>query len=221
MNDLIQLHTFEPQDVALLERELRARLQARWLHPWACLEVAITGPWRPADLWPGAPERLIWTSTFTLPEGGLLTADGELAAAERDTLARRRAPVTAAELLAPAFAAGLAVWHSDAGRSVFVSLWRDRRLRHSLRLEPGVQSVRCDGERVLIEAPPRHLPEGDRTGVLLGGWQRFLGEPLRMEGASRLMFVDTLAALTGDSPDEVLIARGEWSSEPARAVAGK
>lgn len=221
MTDLVQLHTFEPQRYTDLQRALRARLDVRWLHPWAALNVSIAGPWRPAELWPGAPERLVWTSTFSLPEGGLLTADGELAAAEVGTLGRRHAPITPAEFLAPTFGAGLAIWHSDAGRSVFVSLWRDRRLRHSLRLEPGVQVVRCDGERVMIEAPPRHLPEVDRAGVLLGAWARFLGEDLPVEGVQRLLFADTLADLTMASPEEVLIGRGEWCLEPERAVAGK
>ena len=221
MNDLIQLHTFEPQDRALLHRELRPRLERAWLHPWAALNVAIAGPWRPADVWPGSTERLVWTSTFSLPAGGWLSADGELSAAEGGTLARRQAPVTAAELLAPAFAAGLALWHSDAGHTAFASLWRDRRLRHSLRLETGKRAVRCDGERVIVEAPPRHLPEVDLTGVLLAAWARFLGEPLPVEGVERLLFVDALANLTAEQADEELIGRGEWCDEPQRAVAGK
>lgn len=221
MNDLVQLHTFEPQRYGDLKRALRARVDDRWLHPWAALDVAIAGPWRPAEIWRGAPERLVWTSTFTLPEGGLFTADGEQAAALIGTLGRRQAPVTPAELLAPAFAAGLAIWHSDAGQSVFVSLWRDRRLRHSLRLEPGVQVVRCDGERVVVEAPPRHLPEVDRAGVLLGAWSRFLGEPLPVEGMDRIVFADTLAELTREAPELELIGRGEWADEAQRAVGGK
>jgi hypothetical protein len=221
MNDLVQLHTFEPQSVGLLERELRARVDPRWLERWAALDVALSGPWRPADRWPGAAERLVWTSTFRLPEGRLFSTDGEREAAGTNGIGRRQVPATAAELLAPAFGAALALWHSDAGQSVVASLWRDRRLRHSLRVDSGVRAVRCDGERVIVEAPPRHLPEIDRAGVLLAAWARFLGEPLPLDGADRFFFADALAELTAGVPDVSLVAPGAWYRELVRAVGGK
>ncbi|GDX80159.1 hypothetical protein LBMAG42_19700 [Deltaproteobacteria bacterium] len=205
--DLVQLHTLEPLSAARLSRELASRVDERWLQPWATLDVAVSGPWRPADVWPGRLERLVWTATFVYPEGGFFTPEGELSAGALGTLARRQAPIHPAELVAGAFASALVVWHSDAGRSAYAAVWRERRLRWSLRLDESRGLVRCDGEKVISESPPRHLPEQDRTGVLLAGWQRLLGEPLPLEGHDRLLFVDTLAALTGDADPEQLYGR--------------
>lgn len=211
--DLVQLHTFEPLSAELLLRELRARVDLRWLHRWAALDVSIAGPWRPVDVWPGSLERLVWSATFTYPEGAFFTPEGEGLAGGLASLGRRQAPVHPAEIVAGAFGAALVIWHSDPGRSAYTSVWRERRLRWSLRLDDAARVVRCDGERVIVEAPPRHLPEGDRAGVLLAGWQRFLGEPLPVEGPARLTFADTLEALTADSPGETLAVRGHWDGD--------
>lgn len=213
--DLVQLHTFEPLTADRLVRELRARVDLRWLPRWAALDAAIHGPWRPAEHWPGALERLVWTASFSYPEGGFFTAEGEGAAAAIGTLGKRQAPVHPAEMVAGAFGAALVLWHSDPGRSAYAAIWRERRLRWSLRLDDRARSVRCDGERVIVEEPPRHLPEQDRAGVLLAGWERFLGERLHVEGAERLTFVDTLDALTASSPHEPLMARGAWAGDEA------
>lgn len=211
--DLVQLHTLEPLSAGRLLRELQPRLERRWLQPWAALAVSVAGPWRPADVWQGAIERLVWTASFTYPEGGFFTPEGEMSAGSLGTLARRQAPVHPAEIVAGAFASALVVWHSDAGRSAYAAVWRERRLRWSLRLDDGRGLVRCDGERVVVESPPRHLPELDRTGVLLGGWQRFLGEPLPVEGTERLLLVDSLAGLTHAAEPERLFGRGLWDGE--------
>ncbi|MSQ01267.1 MAG: hypothetical protein EXR71_05140 [Myxococcales bacterium] len=219
MNDLVQLHTCEPIDAERLVRELRPRIDPQWLHRWARLSVAVTGPWRPADVWAGGLERLVWSATFSYPDGGFFTEAGERAAGERNGLARRQAPIHPAEILGPAFSAALVLWHSDAGRTTCASVWRERHLRWSLRLDDGQRLARCDGERVVIEAPPRHLPEVDRVGVLLGGWTRLLGEFPRIEGRDRLMFVDTLEALTAEAPAESLYAEGSWAGERVRAYA--
>jgi hypothetical protein len=71
---------------------------------------------------------------------------------------------------------------------------------------------------VIVEAPPRHLPEQDRAGVLLAGWERFLGERLHVEGGDRLTFVDTLDTLTVDAAPEPLAVRGGWVGDEAPAL---
>lgn len=217
--DLVQLHTLEPLSVAVLARELRARIDVRWLERWAVLSADIVGPWRPADVWPGGLERLVWSATFHYPDGGFFTSAGEVAASGVGTLGKRHAPVHPAEIVAGAFGGALVLWHSDPGRSAYASIWRERRLRWSLRLDAGERLVRCDGERVIVESPPRHLPEGDRAGVLLAGWERLLGERLDLEGGERLTLVDTLGSLTAEARPERLFAHGEWAGE--RAAVGR
>ncbi len=217
MADLVQLHACEPITAARLRHDLGARIDARWCHRWARVEAAIAGPWRPADVWHGGPERLLWTASFRYPDGGFFTADGEAEAGRSSGLTRRQAPVHPAELVGSTFSAALVVWHSDAAQTVCVSLWRERQLRWSLRVDARERLVRCDGQKVVVEAPPRHLPEGDRAGVILAGLQRLCGEFPVIEGAERLVLVDTLEALTAAAPWQVV---GEFAGRaPAGAVA--
>jgi len=218
MADLVQLHTCEPITAGRLRQVLAERIDPRWCHRWARVEVAIAGPWRPADVWHEGPERLLWTASFRFPDGGFFTADGEAEAGRVSGLTRRQAPVHPAELVAGSVGAALVVWHSDAAQTVCVSVWRERQLRWSLRVDRRERLVRCDGQKVVVEAPPRHLPEGDRTGVILTGFRRLCGEFPEIEGAERLVLVDTLESLTADAPWQGV---GEYAGgrAPAGAVA--
>ena len=215
-----QLHSFEPLDGDTLATRASERLDARWLDRHALLRVSVTGPWRPCDVWSGALVRPVWTANFAgdLP---FWAPGGESAAASLATLSKRHAPVSIAELCADSVGGALVVVYSDATRSAYASVWRDRRFRWSLRLDDGVLIARCDGERVIVEAPPRHVHEVDRVGVLLAGLQRFLTEMPTIEGADRLLLPDVLQALD-DGSTAAVYGRAELFGAPGeRAVAGK
>ena len=203
--ELTQLHSFRPiEDLAGV---LRSVIPAAALHRRASLVTGVTGPWRPADLWHGAPERLVWTARF---EGDVLfsPAGEEMVGGP---LARRQAPITPAELIAPRFD-GLVLVHSDAAKLAYVAVYRERHLAWSLLLQDRVRTVRCDGEVVMVEAPPRFVPEVDRAGVVLAGLRQWLREPIDVPAEGRLVLVDTLGAL-GEGEGETLIQDGEWAGE--------
>lgn len=217
---LCQLHSFEPLDAEFLASRLADRLDANWVDRRAVIEVVVGPIWRPIDLWPGGLIRPVWTAEINV-EGPLWTPGAESEAASLASLGKRQAPVTLVELCADSLGAALVLAFSDATRSVYASVWRERRVAWSLRLDDSVISARCDGERVIVESPPRALPEVDRVGVLCAGLHRFLTEFPVLEGESRLLLPDILAGLTLGaaraqySRDELFGSVGE------RAVAGK
>jgi hypothetical protein len=147
--------------------------------------------------------------------------DDALARHARTSAGRRHAPAHPAESLAAELGSALVLQHSDAGRSAWASVWADRRLRWSVLLEDGKRVVRCDGHAVVVESPPRIVPEGDRAGVLLAGWDRLLHEPLVVGDDERLWFADELGAIADEAAFDELISRGRWADEPRVAVAGR
>ncbi len=181
------------------------------LHRRGALDVAVTGPWRPADRWPGALERMAWTATFTLPTGAWLSDAAEEAIGAAPTFARRQLGPTPAELVAIAFGEGLVVAHSDAAPRAYCAVYRERRLAWSLLFEERARIVRCDGYDVTVEAPPpRHFPEQDRAGVLLAGLRQWLRESVAAEGEGRLFLPDALAAVTEDVESVAVVRDGVW-----------
>lgn len=210
--DFLHYHSLRPMPRVHVEARLRELLAPGLLHRRAALGVAIHGPWRPADVWAGAVERLVWTVSFELPEGALLNDLGEERLGD-GVIHRRQAAVTPAELLARREGDGLVLAHSDALRTAYAAVWRERHLGWSLLLQDRERLVRCDGEVVMVEEPPRRFPEQDRTGVLLGGWARWMGEPLELPPRDRLLFADTLAALPQEDPVDWLISDGGWTDE--------
>lgn len=196
--ELAQLHTFEPRTVEWVEATLREVLRPGWLHRRANLGVVIEGPWRPADVWPAGIERLAWTTALVSP-GPTLTAEGELGVGASG-LVRRHAPVHLVEALAQRAGEGLVVVHSDTHCLAYVAVYRERRLRWSLMLQDRVRLVRCDGEQVQIAEPPRFVPEGDRTGVLLAGIEHWLREPIAFADVDRFVVPDILGQLAGGEP---------------------
>ena len=223
MNDTLalgQLHSFEPLDAETLAAHLADRLDARWLDRRAVLEVSISVPWRPCDLWEGGLVRPVWTATFSgdLP---FWAPGGEAEVGHLATLAKRQAPVSLAELCAEIPGSALVVVYSDATRSAYAAVWRERQLRWSLRLDDGVLAARCDGDRVIVESPPRPLPEIDRVGVLVAGLSRFFTEMPALEGVDRLLLPDVLLALDAETVPVRYSRADLFGSATERAVAGK
>lgn len=219
--ELAQYHSFERQSVDGVARVLRNLLRPEHLHRRADLGVTVQGPWRPADVWPGALERLVWSVEISSGRGPVLSAAGE-SALGRLGPAKRSAPLHPVEALAIAAGEGLVVVHSDAARLAYVAVYRQRHLAWSLSLEDGVRAIRCDGQVVLVSEPVRWLPEEDRVGVLAAGLGQWLREPLVLEGADRLQLPDVLASLTSGEEPVWLVRDGHWAAEqaPRRASAG-
>jgi hypothetical protein len=129
--------------------------------------------------------------------------------------------VTALECVADRLPGALVLVHSDAGRSAYASIWRERHFRWSLRLDDGLTAVRSDGQVVMVESPPKQVPEGDRTGVLLAGLSRLIGENLQVTAADRFVVPDVLSALAADR-ELVGVGREELvGASRERLVAGK
>lgn len=208
--ELVQVHSMQPLTAAGLGRVVRGLVSPTQLHRRAALDVAVTDPWRPADHWPGSLERLVWTAVFETPGGAFLTELGEAALGAGTGLARRQAPVHPAELAVRASGEGLVVVWSDAARLAYVAVYRERHLRWSLLLEDRVRLVRCDGEVVLVDRPPRWVPEGDRVGVLIAGFGQWLREPLVVADEDRFVFPDRLDALTAGAERVTLVRDGAW-----------
>ncbi len=215
-----QLHVLEPLSIDCLRAELRARLEGALL-PHAMLGVSMSEAWRPADLWAGAEERLCCSVGFEIPDDALLTEAGTANVA-RGSIARRLAPVHPAEAIACRFPCALVAIHSDAARFAYVAVYRERQLRMSLMLQDGVRLVRCDGDAVIVQEPPRFFPELDRAGVLLAGVQSFLRTPIPLEREERMFLADQLGGLTDSEPIQWLVRNGRWGDEvepPQRAFA--
>lgn len=216
--ELAQIHSHDPIAPDDVRRVLRELLPPALLNPWGALGVAMVGPWRPADLWPGAPEILVWTTAFHIPEDGLLNDEG-LRRLGAGIIGRRGAPVHPAEHVVGRLGGGLVLMHSDAGRYAYSAVYRERHLRFSLMLIVGERSVRCDGQEVIVESPPRAIPEQDRAGVLLAGLERWFFAPLPFGTRDRMFLADSLAQLTDGVEVEWLIERGEWAGEQRLALA--
>lgn len=211
--ELAQIHSHDPIDAGAVRRVLRELLPSNLLNPWGALGVVSVGPWRPADIWPGAPEMLLWTTAFELPGDSLLNDEG-VRRFGAGIIGRRGAPVHPAEHVVGRLGAGLVLLHSDAGRYAYTAIYRERHLRFSLMLIDGERSVRCDGQEVIVESPPKSFPEQDRAGVLIAGLERWMFEPLPLGARDRMFLADTLAQLTEGAEVEWLIERGEWTVDP-------
>lgn len=215
--ELVQVHRMEPFDADGVRRALRGLVRGTDLHRRASLQVTVDGPWRPADRWPGSLERLVWTASFTSPSGAFFT-DGAAEGRVLQALVRREAPLHPAELVLRAMGDGLVLHWSDAGRLAYVAVYRERQLRWSLLLEDRVRLVRCDGEVVTVDRPPRWVAEGDRVGVLLAGWASWLREPLGLPEDGRFTFPDEIGALAVDGETVELVRDGEWELGAARSA---
>lgn len=207
----------EPFDADGVRRALRGLVRASDLHRRASLRVTVDGPWRPADRWPGALERLVWTARFDSPSGAFFT-DRAAEGPPLRALVRREAPLHPAELVLKAMGDGLVLHWSDAARLAYVAVYRQRQLRWSLLLEDRVRLLRCDGELVTVERPPRWVAEGDRVGVLLAGWAAWLREPLDLPGEARFTFPDELGALGADGEAVELVRDGQGEVGAARSA---
>jgi hypothetical protein len=214
--ELAQVHTMMPLTTPGVLGTLRSVIPERALHPRARLGLSIAGPWRPADLFPGAIERLAWTASFEVPGGQLFTDEGA-ASLGRHGILRRHGPVHPAELFARAFGDAAVVLFSDATRLAYVAVYRERHLRWSLQLEDRVRIVRCDGHGVTVEEPPVNVPEGDRTGVLLAGLYQWLREPIEVDAVDRYLLVEMLGAITG--APEWVAGDGHWDGAEPEKIA--
>lgn len=218
--ELGQLFSFEPLDADSLAARIADRIDPTWLDRTAFMRISVSEQWRPCDVWEGGLLRPIWTATFSA-DVPFWSPGGELAASQLCTLSKRQAPVNLAELCADMVGAALVVVYADATRSAYASVWRDRRFRWSLRLDDAVLLARCDGDRVIVEAPPRHIHETDRVGVVMAGLQRFLTEMPALEGVDRLLLPDVLRSL-GESGETDCYAKADlFGASRERAVAGK
>lgn len=218
--EFAQFHSFEPRTVSAVTAELRRVLPPRVLHRRAELGVVVHGPWRPADLWSDGLERLVWTVGIESRGGPILSEAGEAELA-RGATGRRHAPVHPVEALCARAGEGLVVVYSDAACLAYVAVYRQRHLAWSLMLQDRVKLVRCDGQVVTVAEPPRFVPEGDRTGVLLAGLHQWLREPITIDDAERLLLPDTLGQLTCEVEPTWIIRDGGWPAdgEPGRARA--
>lgn len=218
--DLGQLFSFEPLDADSLAARIADRVHPSWLDRTAFMRIRVSEPWRPCDVWEGGLLRPVWTASFSA-EVPFWAPRGEAAASQLCTLSKRQAPVSLAELCADSVGAALVVVYADATRSAYASVWRDRRFRWSLRLDDGAILARCDGERVIVESPPRHVHEVDRVGVLMAGLQRFFTEMPALEAEHRLLLPDVLRALN-ENEESACYARADlFGVSRERAVAGK
>lgn len=205
-----QLHLQEVIDLDGVVRGLKALILPEFIHRRGQLRVSISRPWRPADLWPGSIERAIWTVSFNSPRDTIFSEKGEQRLG-RGSIERRLAPLHPAELLVRERGSGLVTLFSDAAGLCYVLAWRERHLRFSLMLQDRVRVVRCDGVEVEVEAPPKHLPEGDRTGMLLIGLNRWLTEPLQIPPDERIFVPDRLGMMAEEDTWEWIIRDGEWA----------
>ncbi len=211
--EFAQFHSFEHRTVAGVTSDLRQLLKPGWLHPRADLGVVVHGPWRPADLWPGALERLVWTVGIESRGGPILSARGEAELAKGD-LERRQAPAHPVEALVRRAGDGLVMIHSDAACLAYVAVYRQRHLAWSLLLQDRVRLVRCDGHVVQVAEPPRYVAEGDRTGVLLAGLHQWLREPVALGEDERFTLADTLGSLTADEEPDWIVRDGAFPGQP-------
>lgn len=218
--EFAQFHSFEPRTVDSVVAELRGAIRPAHLHRRAALGVVVVGPWRPADLWSGGIERLVWTVGIESHGGPLLSEVGE-AELGRGGVARRHAPVHPIEALALRAGEGLVVLHSDAAHLAYVAVYRQRRLSWSLMLQDRVRLVRCDGQVVQVAEPPRFVAEGDRAGVLLAGLHQWLREPITIDDTERLVLADTLGHITHDVEPVWVIRDGTWGDPPAEPGAAR
>lgn len=240
--ELVQLHAMEPLSARAIGEVLADSIPAEALDPRGGLGVRVAGPWRPADVWPGGIERLVWSATFEAPRDRFLLPEA-FPTLMRRQLARPHHPVHPGEAVARRLGGALLVSWSDTWQLAMVTNYRDRRIRWSLLLEgahggreadapdeprveetadrytwdsgeieekPTSRMVRCDGVTVMVEAPVAWVPEGDRTGVLLAGLDRFFTEPLDLDLTARLTLPDTLAALVPEGPPTWLARDGRW-----------
>lgn len=209
--EIAQLHSFEELTLPIVRTALQGVLLPEFLHRRAAMEIAITGPWRPADLWPGAPERALWTVAFRIPRDTLLSPRGE-ERLRRGIIERRLAPAHPAEFLARALGNGFVCLFSDAASFCYTLVWRERHLRSSVMLEERVRLVRCDGVEVRREEPPKRVHEGDRTGILLEGLRRWLAEPLPVPEEEVIFVPDVLGGLFSEAEWAWAIRDGMWCS---------
>ncbi len=218
--ELASVHSMLPMSVADVDARLRAVIPPAAFQPRAVLAISAAGPWRPADLFPGAIERLAWTVRFDTPNGAIFTDEGA-ASLGRKGILRRQAPVHPGELYLRALGEGVFTLISDVAQLAYVAVYRDRQLRWSLLLEDRVRLVRCDGDTVRVQAPPEDVPEVDRTGVLLAGLYQWLREPLDVRGADRYVFGELLDAITPDPGVEVVLDGGWPDAAPLRVAAAR
>jgi len=218
--EFAQFHSFEPRTIEGVSAELRRSFRAASLRRRTDLGVVVAGPWRPADLWSGGLERLVWSVAIESRGGPVLSDLGE-AELGRAGLARRHAPIHPVEALALRAGEGLVVVYSDAARLAYVAVYRQRHLAWSLMLQDGVRLVRCDGQVVQVAEPPRFIAEEDRTGVLLAGLHQWLREPVSLDDTERLTLPDTLAQITGEGEPAWIARDGLWLEVAPEAGAAR
>lgn len=218
--ELASVHSLLPIHEVDLARRLRSAIPIAALDPRASLAVSVGDPWRPCDVFRGLEERMAWSVRFDLPRGHLFTERGS-ASLGRGGLLRRHAPVHPAELFLRSLGEGLFTYVSDAARSAYVAVYRERQLRWSLLLEDHVRVVRCDGSVVMVEEPPTDVPEVDRTGVLLAGLRHWLREEVHVDDADRYVLVELLASVTPGDGVPLSLGENELAGDLRGQVGGK
>lgn len=155
--ELVQIHTMEPLDAATVRRVLRDAIPADCLDPRGGLGVRQHGPWRPADQWAGAVERLVWTTTFEAPRDRFVRPEA-LPTLIRRQLARPHHPFHPGEAIARQLGGALLVHWSDAWQLVSTAVYRERRLRWSLLLQGahGGREEDAPEEPKVEETPERY-----------------------------------------------------------------
>lgn len=208
MSELAQVLSLVPLDLGSVVPALGDALPPGSCLPWGRLRLGVSEPWRPSDRWPGAPEVVATTLAVADPGDPPWTDDAAAILAERLGIARRRAPLTAAEVIAHALGDALVLVHSDATPEAYVALYRERRLRFSLHRREPRWLARCDGQVVIVDDDAPTFAEGDRAGVLLAGLGRWLGTPLALSPEARLFLPDALAEL--GPPVQEIVSGGEF-----------
>lgn len=208
-----QLHSYVPLNLSLVRSALHNLILPEFIDRRGNLRVAVVGPWRPCDFWPGSLERAVWTVCFESPRSMLFSSRGEERLG-KGSVARRLAPLIPSELLARELGNGLVTLFSDGAALCYVLHWRERHLRFSLMLEDRKRIVRCDGVQVECEEPPRFLPEGDRVGLLVEGLRRWMTEPFPLSEEGRIFLPEQLASLVEGAEWTWIIRDGHWEPEP-------
>ncbi|MFN7131034.1 MAG: GPW/gp25 family protein [Myxococcales bacterium] len=104
--EFAQFHSFERQSTTGISAGLRQILKPGYLHRRADVGVVVTGPWRPADLWSGGLERLVWSVGIDAG-GGRAAEEGDYEAYVRQLIRQVLLVAPGERINRPDFGAGV------------------------------------------------------------------------------------------------------------------